>query len=154
MTPVNADVFESLLIETNYNTAETQFIVDGFRNGFDIGFRGSIKNLQRNAPNLKLRVGSPTILWNKMMKEVKLKSFAGPFKEVPFENYIQSPVGLVPKDGNDTRLIFHLSYPRSGISVNSETPPEFCSVTYPDFSEAILRCLQEGQYCYIARSDF
>ena len=49
------------------------------------------------------------------MKEVKLKRFAGPFESSPFEDFIQSPVGLVPKDnGKDTRLIFHLSYPRTG----------------------------------------
>ena len=34
------------------------------------------------------------------MKEVKAKRFAGPFKNIPFENYIQSPIGLVPKSGN------------------------------------------------------
>ena len=31
------------------------------------------------------------------MKEVKVKRLAGPYEEVPFENYIQSPIGLVPK---------------------------------------------------------
>ena len=52
------------------------------------------------------------ILWNKVMKEVKEKRFAGPFKEIPFEHFIQSPIGLVPKDGGKYyRLIFHLSYP-------------------------------------------
>ena len=63
-------------------------------------------------------------------------------------------MGLVPKDnGRDTRLIFHLSYSRSGRSVNSETPRKFCSVKYKDFSEAIRRCIQEGGGCYVAKSD-
>ena len=45
------------------------------------------------------------------MKEVRLKRVAGPFKEIPFESFIQSAIGLVPKAGSDkTRLIFHLSY--------------------------------------------
>ena len=56
-----------------------------------------------------------------MLKEVKLNHFAGPFSEIPYENYIQSPVGLVPKSDNDTRLVFHLSAPRND-SVNSNTP--------------------------------
>ena len=57
------------------------------------------------------------------MKEVKAECYAGPFKEPPFKSYIQSPVGLVPKDnGKDTWLIFHLSYPKKGHSVNSATP--------------------------------
>ena len=45
------------------------------------------------APNLKLTVGNETILWNKVMKEVKAKRYAGPFTE----DFIQSPIGLVPK---------------------------------------------------------
>ena len=39
------------------------------------------------------------ILWNKVMKEVEAKRFAGPFEKIPFDNFIQSPIGLVPKDG-------------------------------------------------------
>ena len=64
------------------------------------------------------------------MKEVKEERYAGPFEKIPFEHYIQSPIGLVPKDwGKDTRLIFHLSYPRDGkSSVNANTPSELCSV--------------------------
>ena len=78
------------------------------------------------------------------MKEVKVKRFAGPFKEVPYEFYIQSPIGLVPKEGGDgTRLIFHLSYPKKGTSVNSSTPHEMCTVLYPSFDKAIQICLNE-----------
>ena len=78
------------------------------------------------------------------MKEVRLKRFAGPFEEPPFTDFIQSPIGLVPKDvGKSTRLIFHLSYPRDGDSINSCTPKELCSVSYPDIDEAIKRCMEE-----------
>ena len=149
------NAFESLLRLANYNSLETDFLIDSFKNGFDIGYRGPIEGVRRFSPNLKLRVGSQTILWNKMMKEVKLKRFAGPFSEPPFTHFIQSPVGLVPKDGgNDTRLIFHLSYPRNGSSINSETPAEFCSVKYPDFSEAVRLCLKTGGACRMGKSDF
>ena len=106
--------------------------------------------------NLKFRgVGDHIILWNKVIKEVKLKRYAGPFKEPPFKFFIQSPIGLVPKDnGNDTRLIFHLSHPRgTGTSVNANTPEELCTVKYPDFSEAIRLCMREGKSCKISRSD-
>ena len=97
-----------MLWETKYNKDEIEFLVDGFTNGFNIGYRGPT-DVQRCAPNLKLRVGSQTQIWNKMMKEVKLKRFAGSFEKIPFENFIQSPVRLVPKDeGTDVRLIYHL----------------------------------------------
>ena len=69
------------------------------------------------------------------------------------EFFIQSPVGLVPKGTNGTRLIFHLSYPRDGKSVNSETPKHLCSVSYKDIDFAIKMCKQEGEGCFVAKSD-
>ena len=112
--------------------------------------------MRMTANNLKFRgLGNEVTLWNKVMKEVKLGRFAGPFVDPPFEHFIQSPIGLVPKDnGKDTRLIFHLSYPRgTGTSVNDNIPSEECTVKYPDFSEAIKLCLDEGRNCNISRSD-
>ena len=72
------------------------------------------------------------------MVEVKTKRYAGPFEKVPYKYFIQSPIGLVPKDkGKKTRLIFHLSYPKTGDSVNSGIPEDLCSVEYPDFMDAV-----------------
>ena len=86
-------------------------------------------------------VGNKVELWNKLMKEVKLKRVAGPFDHIPFDNFIQSPIGLVPKaGGNQTQLIFHLSYDckHDGIkSLNFYTPKERCSVKYKDLDFAI-----------------
>ena len=78
------------------------------------------------------------------MKEVKAKRFAGSFDKIPFKNYIQSPIGLVPKLGNRTIFIFHLSYDfkDENKSVNACTPREFCSVHYNDLDTAIANCLK------------
>ena len=155
VTPVNIPVYKKLLEQAEYDTKKTEELIEGFTNGFSIGYRGPDK-VRKTAPNLKFRIGDEIDLWNKVMKEVKAKRYAGPFADPPFDYFIQSPIGLVPKDnGNDTRLIFHLSYPRNDKkeSVNSNTPPELCRVVYPDFSEAIQKCLEEGHYCYISRSD-
>ena len=75
---------------------------------------------------------------------MKLKRVAGPFKQIPFQNYIQSPIGLVPKAGGATRLIFHLSYDfKDGLrSVNFHTPKELCSVKYKDLDFAVSTILQ------------
>ena len=143
-TPVNVDIFHDLLKQSSYNKKEIEFLVDGFRNGFSIGYEGP-EDVKITSPNLKFReVGNPISLWNKVMKEVKEGRYAGPFEEIPFKNYIQSPIGLVPKDGGKaTRLIFHLSYPRGNekISVNANTPEEICKVNYPDFNEAVQLCI-------------
>ena len=80
--------------------------------------------------------------------------YAGPFENPPFEFFIQSPIGLVPKDkGKKTRLIFHLSYPRTGESVNSEIPKEICTVKYPAFDEAVRICIEAGRGCSMGKSD-
>ena len=148
VTPVDPKVLQKYLVESNYDPDETQFLVQGFEKGFDIQYNGPA-NRTSNAQNLPFTVGSPIELWNKLMKEVKLKRVAGPFDEVPFTNYIQSPIGLVPKaggNGNQTRLIFHLSYEfkQSGEpagSVNSHTPCKLCSVQYNDLDHAVKNIL-------------
>ena len=154
-TPVNVDRLEYLLETTGYNSQKTKYLVDGFRTGFDIGYQGE-EDVRMTSPNLKITVGSPEELWNKVMKEVQAKRYAGPFKEPPFKNFIQSPIGLVPKDKNKTRLIFHLSYPRgTGRSVNANTPEELTTVKYPDFDEAIKLCIRYSKngICFIGKSD-
>ena len=156
-TPVDPEKLRELLIQTKYGKTETDFLYNGFKYGFDIGCQ-ELEDIQirQKAPNLKFTVGNKTELWNKVMKEVQLKRYAGPFESIPFSNFIQSPIGLVPKDnGTKTRLIFHLSYPRNGISVNSATPEERKSVKYPSFDEAIKLCQKIGSKgkCRIAKSD-
>ena len=143
-----------LLIEAKFNKRRRLKIVKGFTQGFSLEYKGN-KQVKKTAPNLPFRIGSPIILWNKVMKEVQANRYAGPFEKPPFEYFIQSPIGLVPKDGGTkTRLIFHLSYPRSdNSSVNAGIPKDKCSVHYPSFDEAVRRCLEEGKGCYISKSD-
>ena len=79
------------------------------------------------------------------MKEVKEGRYAGPFDQPPFDNHIQSPIGLVPKSGGKTWLIFHLSYDFGKMenekSLNYWTPADKCSVKYKDIDFAIKHCI-------------
>ena len=140
-TPIKVDKLVSMLQDYNYVPKEVEFLKDGFTNGFDIGYSGNT-NRKSTSDNIPLRVGSKTELWNKLMNEVKLKRVAEPYKKehIPFDNYIQLPIGLVPKAGktNKTRLIFHLSYDISEDekSFNFNTPKEICSVKYRDLDHA------------------
>ena len=154
---MDAEVLNDLLIETGYDDKKRNFVVNGFRHGFSIGYQGK-SNVRIKSPNLRLVVGDEVDLWNKVMKEVGAKRYAGPFEEenIPFRHFIQSPIGLVPKDnGKNTRLIFHLSYPRkpNSTSVNANTPDHLGKVQYPDFSKAINLCLAVGRGCRAAKSD-
>ena len=156
-TPVDSNELDKLLKESQYDNNKRKELVQGFRRGFDLGYRGKTRNIKQTAKNLKFTIGNKKELWNKVMKEVKEKRYAGPFKTIPFEDYIQSPIGLVPKDnGKKTRLIFHLSYPRNNPdiqSVNSAMPEEFKTVQYQSFDDAIKLCIQHGIGCAIAKSD-
>ena len=134
-----------MLNASNYDRVETQYLLKGFSEGFDLEYSGSwiCKDSSRNLP-FQDGVGDQLELWNKMIKEVKLKRFVSPYSQVPFEYYIQSPVGLVPKLNGQTRLIFHLSYVflNGNKSVNHYIPHEACMVKYHDLDFAVKQCLK------------
>ena len=145
-TPIKVPIYEKLLMKSGYDAEKIKFLVDGFKQGFRIEYQGPIER-KDTADNLPLNgLGSKTDLWNKVMKKVKLGRVTGPLREneLPFTNYVQSPIGLVPKAGGQTRLIFHLSYgfKDSGRkSVNECTPKEKCEVMYNDLDYAIQSCI-------------
>ena len=151
-----------LLRRSGYDSEKIQFLQDGLTNGFDIGYRGPTdrQSISENIPFGD--VSNEVILWNKIMKEVKLKRVTGPFENIPFTYFIQSPVRLVPKgnEGTDTRLIFHLSYDckRDGHkSLNHHMPKDLCTVKYRDLDyvvKAYLRVCEAGGGRYSAGSGF
>ena len=91
-------------------------------------------------------VGSPIEMWNKIMKEVKEHRYTGPFTSPPFDHYVQSPVGVVPKAEGKTRLISHLSYAfgkdEHQQSINHHILDRLCSVKYNDLDCAVRNSLK------------
>ena len=63
-TPVNLPELRRLLHESEYNSAETEFLLKGFSEGFELGYQGPIdrKNYSHNIP---FTVGNKVELWNK-----------------------------------------------------------------------------------------
>ena len=55
-TPVKHDQLQKLLNMANYNKEETEFLVNGFREGFDLGYRGPT-NIQQQSKNLRFTIG-------------------------------------------------------------------------------------------------
>ena len=140
ITPINVEVLKHYLEISNYNKEETQFLVNSFTEGFDMHYHGP-ENRRDTSNNLPLKVGSIEEIWEKMINEVKLGRYAGPFIKVPFDNFAQSPIRLIPKAGNKgkTRLIFHLSYDfKAGEkSINHFTPSKLCKIKYHDVDHAV-----------------
>ena len=141
------DVLERLLAEANYDRGKSEYLIRGFREGFSIGYEG-IEDRRDMSENIPLGdMGTKTDLWNKVMKEVKLNRYAGPYKlkNLPVrKQFVQSPIGLVPKAGGKTKLIFHLSYDfkNGNKSINASTPDELCHVKYKDLDYAIDACIK------------
>ena len=105
LQPICVEELQDLLSRTGFCQSKTKQLVAGFRHGFDFGYRGPHKR-KDTSPNIPITVGSEQEMWDKLMKEVKLGRHAGPFTHVPYVNFIQSPIGLVPKAGGQTHLIF------------------------------------------------
>ena len=147
VTPINHRKLGDYLVQMGFCSKETWFLTQGFQLGFPIGYQGPVvrQSYSHNIPFMP-GVGNKLVMWNKIMKEVQEGWVAGPFKEVPYSNFIQSPIGLVPKSGNKTRLIFHLSYnftgdEEAGKSLNYFTPRELCTTRYHDLDFAVMSCL-------------
>lgn len=63
-------------------------------------------------------------------------------------------IGLVPKDQDQTRMIFRLSYDfKHNKSINFHTPRELCETHYNEFDEAVRLCIKAGRGAFMARSD-
>ena len=82
--------------DSGYPPHKTDFVIKGFTEGFHLGYEGPLEQ-KDTARNLLLRVGNKKDLWSKVMKEVSLNRYAGPYETIPFKSYVQSPIGLVPK---------------------------------------------------------
>ena len=142
---MKATRLKELLEQYEYDILETQFLYKGFTEGFNLEYQGP-KARQSQSRNIPITVGCNTTIWNKLIKEIQEKRVAGPYEQIPFANFIQSPIGLVPKSGSlsgDMRLIFHLSYDLadSKKSVNYHIPQELCSVKYQDLDYVVKTCL-------------
>ena len=138
-TPVNWQKLNHWL--DGYPHDDKTFLITGFREGFRIGHPGS-KQAQ-DSPNLKTALQQKEFVSQKISSELNAGRLGGPFKTKPFQNFVVSPLGVVPKKNPGSyRMIHHLSYPRnSGCSVNEHIPKELTSVaSVSKMQLQILRC--------------
>ena len=57
VTPLQVEKYAALLKEVNYDPVETDFLIDGFTNGFDISYRGE-QIRQSSSSNIPFSVGN------------------------------------------------------------------------------------------------
>lgn len=148
-TPVQVDRFKYWL--KGYVKKESNFIVNGFTSGFDIGFRGDIS--EHDVDNLLSAKQNPDIVEQKIKNEIEANRIKGPFKSKPFPVMQLSPIGLVEKKTpGKFRMIHHLSFPE-GCSINDGIAKQHSEVQYASIQDAIDMVKKVGPNSYCAKTD-
>ena len=148
-TPVNAACLERWL--DGYREDDKEFLVDGFKNGFRVGFEGTTNNTVPQ--NLKSALEMPELVTAHIQKELDAGRLAGPFSEPPFENFQCSPIGLVEKkEKGKYRMIHHLSFP-DGSSVNDQIADEWSTVQYATICDAIDLVIGLCDKAFMSKTD-
>ena len=94
VTPINYDRLSRHL--EGYDKNIKNILVNGFKFGFDIGYRG-VPNSNINVSNLKSALERPIVVSEKIRKELEANRLVGPFPYPPFDSFQINPIGLVPK---------------------------------------------------------
>ena len=150
-TPIKPNILKRMLNEAGYDFVKTQFLVDGFSQGFRLNCSCSPSTMLSH--NLQSAQQHPEVVTQKLMKELDAERIAGPFEAPPFNNFVCSPLGVCPKKKPGSfRLIHHLSYPE-GKSVNDGISAFDSSVSYTKLSDAIVHIRSLGSRCFLAKSD-
>ena len=146
---LNIEYFEFLL-SAHPNRFHVNYILDGLRTGFDIGFLGSSLNTQPK--NLRSAHQFRPLLAAAIAKELDRGHTVGPFDQPPFPITHCSPIGAVEKDDGTCRLVMDLSHP-AGESINEFIPKEPFSVKYSKFDDAVRMVRQKGRGCFMSKLD-
>ncbi len=151
-SPINIEMLKQLSIGY-YDKEAAKNMIEGFTFGYSLQCHNApgFKKVPQNLKSLRLNMD---IARQKINKQVLEGRFSGPWKASPIPGLIISPLGLIPKKEKGTfRMIFHLSHPKKGHSINFGINKEVCSVTYASFDDALKIIQRAGIGCEIAKSD-
>ena len=125
-------------------------MIDGLRNGFDIGFQGDVTPTLPK--NLKSASENKEAIQAAIDKELQRGHTAGPFPTPPFPITHCSPIGAAPKKDGSVRLIMDLSQPH-GVSINDSISKEQFACEYSHFDEATDLVNKLGQGTLMCKLD-
>ena len=126
------------------------FVVQGLKYGFDIGFRG--QTVPTQPKNLRSAMDNEELVTQAILKEIRRGHTAGPFSDPPFTVVHCSPLGAVVKKDGTCRLVLDLSQPK-GCSINEGILKEDYAVEYTHFDRATDMVKVAGQNCYLSKLD-
>jgi hypothetical protein len=126
------------------------YVLTGFRTGFDIGYNGLLNPIRRRN-NRSARENARGVS-EAVRKEVERGHTAGPFSSPPFAVNHISPLSAVPKPDGSTRLVFDLSQPH-GESVNDFISKDEFPTSYTHFDTATELVHLTGKGCFLTKVD-
>ena len=145
---MNADALQNLLTPDD---DDANFVVSGFRRGFQLGYEGP--KISRNCNNSTLANANPLAVAQKLQSEIKLGRIAGPYPKPPFTPFICNPLSLREKsEKGKYRLLHDLSYPHNELSVNANIPEDYAKVKYATVRDAIT-LISKYKSPFLAKSD-
>ena len=151
VTPIRVDALEGALCG-HPNSSFVLKLCSDLRFSARLSYDGP--RMSKFSKNLKSAIDNPNIVSTNLAKEVALCHTAGPFTNPSFTNSQVSPIGIVPKKHSDKfRTIFHLSFPKTGESINSSIEKDNFSLQYIKIDDAIAALIQLGRGTYLAKTD-
>ena len=149
-TPINVQALESCL--QGYDPQLKNFLVEGFREGFDIGHDSAVTNTM--PPNSESINRSQKDAAKKLQKEIQFGRIAGPFDKPPFPIFHISPLALrEKKTPGEYRLLHNLSHPYDTTSINGQIPDDHRHVKYATVGHAISKMLSLPKGSFAAKTD-
>lgn len=130
-----------------------QYVSEGIRAGFRIGFNYHQAQCRRGPGNMKSVRYHEEVVDKYIGTECEHKRLLGPLKWSDFPHVQVSPFGVIPKsEPRKWRLIFDLSSPAGG-SVNDGINREWCSLKYMKIDVVAARVVRLGRGALMAKFD-
>ncbi|XP_033106175.1 uncharacterized protein LOC117108307 [Anneissia japonica] len=119
-----------------YNPQRRNELVKGFRFGFNLGC--TLRPPPGVSQNHKSTREYPGVIPKYIAKGLERCRIACPFPTPPFDSFVVSPLGVIPKSSPGAfRVIHDMSFPR-GSSVNEGIPSEHPQVSYDSIDTIIF----------------
>ena len=135
----------------DYDSMEQSYLINGFKNGFDIGFQQSVSSIL--VPNHNSANSHPYIVNDYIASELNANRIEGPHRNIPFPTFQVSPLGVVPKrTPGEFRIIHDLLVPES-LSINEGIPKKAAHMQYASIEDAVRLVKSSGVGSFMAKTD-
>ncbi len=153
VSPLHPLAWRAALARHPDQTLVNQLVL-GITDGVDIGYTstdadatGDMALGLHQCNNLPTAYAQPASIDADIAATVASGHKAGPYTVPPYRHFRCSPLGTVPKTGSDKhRVIHHLSWPRTGRSVNARIPHFECKLASFDDAAAMVQSLGIGAW--------